>query len=117
VPDGIHQAAESLALTADSNFQPYSLKPLALGAASDSWISSWHSLPHASPPDPMRDPEWLRGFFAEETHNLWIYSLSQGGRHCGLAPFLRRDWSVKWQIGELTLADWRVGRRNRFSVR
>jgi len=110
VPDGIHQAAESLALTADSNFQPYSLEPLTLGAASDSWISSRHSLAHACPSDPMRDPEWLRGFFAGETNNLWIYALSQGGRHCGLAPFLRRHWSFKWQIGELTLADWPLTR-------
>jgi len=95
---------------ADSAFQPYSLQPVVLAEAGDSLIASWHSMPQSSPSDPMRDPEWLQGFFAGQTNNLWIYSLSQGGRLCGLAPFLRRNWSLKWQIGESTLADWPLTR-------
>lgn len=58
----------------------------------------------------MQDPNWLRGYFGGQESNLFLYSLYQSDQLCGVAAFLRRDWPMKWQIGELTLAEFPLTR-------
>jgi len=52
----------------------------------------------------MHDPGWLKGYFEGQTSNLRLYSLFHSGSLCGVAPFLRRDWPLKWHLGELCVA-------------
>jgi hypothetical protein len=53
---------------------------------------------------PTDDAEWLRGYFAGELDNLIAYMLSDGGSLSGVAHFLKRDWPLKWHLGELRVA-------------
>jgi hypothetical protein len=48
----------------------------------------------------MHDPEWLRGYFEGQTNNLFVFSLYEADRLCGMAPFLLRDWPMSWYLGE-----------------
>jgi hypothetical protein len=83
----------------------YSLRGHILGASDESLVSQWQSFQREhSPDDPMQDPEWLRGYFEGEAHNLSIYSLYRGDRLCGLVPFLKRDWPMAWHLGAWRLA-------------
>lgn len=52
----------------------------------------------------MHDPEWLNGYFEGQTNNLLVYALFQRESLSGVAPFLRRDWPLKWHLGELCVA-------------
>lgn len=85
--------------SAGSRGGPYSLRCDSLEQADASTVSLWKGfLGHHSNDDPMRDPEWLRGYFAE-VQDVRFYSLYEGGRLCGLAPFLRKQWPMQWHLG------------------
>ena len=86
--------------------EPYVLQRDVLAAASPSLVSQWQRFhTEHSADDPMRDPEWLRGYFEGQINNLSFYSLMHGGEVCGLVPFLRRDWPLLLQFGAWSVAD------------
>ena len=80
----------------------YSLLGTALDSASPDLLGQWKSL-RASSPSPMHDPGWLKGYFEGQTSNLRLYSLFQRETLCGGAPFMVRDWPLKWYLGELSV--------------
>jgi len=53
----------------------------------------------------MQNPDWLRGYFADQLENLSTYSVSQSGGLCGTAFFLLRDWPLKFYLGEFAVAE------------
>jgi hypothetical protein len=81
----------------------YSLIPTTLDTAPRGLLAQWRAF-RSSSPSPMHDPGWLKGYFDGQTNNLLIYALYQSGSLCGVAPFLRRDWPLKWHLGELCVA-------------
>jgi hypothetical protein len=84
---------------------PYSLRFDSLAGAPDSLLSQWASFRQFhSQDDPMKDPEWLHGYFDGQTQDVRFYSLYDGGRLCGLAPFLRTAWPMQWHVGHWTVA-------------
>ena len=85
--------------------EPYSLEHASLAEASAQMLSEWNGFVRsAETSDPFRDPEWLAGYFAGQTRNLVFYSVKAGGRVRGVAPFLKRDWPLKWHFGEWSVA-------------
>jgi hypothetical protein len=58
----------------------------------------------------LQDPEWLRWYYDGQTQNIVVYSLYADGKLCGIAPFFKRQWPLRWQIGELTLAEFPLKR-------
>jgi hypothetical protein len=83
----------------------YSMRCVPLDGPGETFLSEWQSFHRQYCKDsPMHDPEWLKGYFDGQTNNLFVYSLYQSGSLCGLAPFLLRDWPLKWYLGELAVA-------------
>ena len=83
----------------------YSLRCASLAQADELLVAQWRSFQgQHSPDEPMRDPQWLRGYFYDQVEYLRFYSLYDGDRLCGLAPFLRKDWPMQWHMGP-----WSVG--------
>jgi hypothetical protein len=74
--------------------EPYVMQRDALAAASPSRVSQWQKFhTEHSADDPMRDPEWLRGYFEGQIDNLSFYSLMRAGsdgasgdRQCADSP-------------------------------
>jgi hypothetical protein len=102
--------AEGLAIPEPVQFNqaggPYSIRCESLDQAGEPLLSQWKSLHHQySPDDPMRDPEWLRGYFDGETQEIRFYSLYQNGRLCGIAPFLRKRWPMELRLGPWVVAE------------
>jgi hypothetical protein len=81
----------------------YSLLPATLDTATPDLLAQWQAF-RSSSPSPMHDPGWLKGYFDGQTGNLLVYALFESGSLCGVAPFLRRDWPLKWHLGELCAA-------------
>ena len=54
---------------------------------------------------PMQDPEWVKGYFADQRKNLSTYSLSRSGDSSGTASFLLLDWPFTWHLGEFAISD------------
>lgn len=81
----------------------YSLFSAKLNTAPSDLLAQWQSFRSTSP-SPMHDPGWLKGYFDGQTSNLTLYSLFRAGSLCGIAPFLRKDWPLKWHLGELCVA-------------
>jgi hypothetical protein len=81
----------------------YSLLPATLDAAPPDLLAKWQAF-RPSSPSPMHDPRWLKGYFDGQTSNLMLYSLFQSGSLCGMASFIRKDWPLKWHLGELCVA-------------
>lgn len=83
----------------------YRLRRTSLDEVSPEMLRQWSDLLERNPSDaPMHDPEWLRERFGAEKGNVVVYFLYQGESLCGFAPFLAKPWPVKWQLGEITLA-------------
>jgi hypothetical protein len=83
----------------------YTLRCASLAQADEPLVSQWR-LFHGghSADEPMGDPEWLRGYFYDQTENVRFYSLYDEDRLCGLAPFLRKDWPMQWHLGPWAVA-------------
>jgi hypothetical protein len=81
------------------------LSRVSLDTISDSMVAEWESF-HGrySSDSPMHDPRWLRGYFEGQLEHLSAYLLHQSGSLLGVAPFLRKDWPLKWYLGELAVA-------------
>jgi len=60
--------------------------------------------PRTYPRLPAQNPEWVKGYFADQLQNLSIYSISQSGGIAGTASFLLLDWPLKCYLGELAVA-------------
>lgn len=86
-----------------SSSRPYSLRSAALDAAGEEFLADWQAFRSPSP-SPMHDPGWLRGYFEGQTSSVLLYALYQAGSLKGIAPFLRKDWPLKWHLGELSVA-------------
>lgn len=65
------------------------------------WI---HLLEQHGTGSPMHDPRSLREPAVHGSRRSVAYLLYQGRRLCGVAPFQMRDWPLKWQVGEITVA-------------
>lgn len=84
----------------------YSIDRISLHALSAHVLSDWKAFLRESGSNaPMHDPEWLRAHFAAGTQDVLVYLLYNSGSLCGVAPFARGEWPIKWQIGEITLAE------------
>ena len=97
-PDVIVEASYQ-ASRADS----YSLRTATLDTIDRDLLAHWQAF-RSSTSSPMHDPSWLKGYFDGQTSNLSVYALYESGSLCGIAPFLRRDWPLKWHLGELCVA-------------
>jgi CelD/BcsL family acetyltransferase involved in cellulose biosynthesis len=80
-----------------------SLLSTTLDKAPDSLLAEWRAFCSSSP-SPMHNPDWLNGYFDEQRSNLLVYALFQSESLSGVAPFLRRDWPLKWHLGEWCVA-------------
>jgi CelD/BcsL family acetyltransferase involved in cellulose biosynthesis len=81
----------------------YSLISCTLDTAPPDLVAEWRAF-LAPGGSPMHNPDWLKGYFEGQTSNLRVYSLFESGAFCGFAPFLARDWPLKWYLGELSVA-------------
>jgi hypothetical protein len=91
--------------------EPYSLRVDSLSSAGPSLLSQWQSFhDQFSPDDHMNDADWLRGYFEGETDHVRFYSLFQGDRLCGLAPFLWKQWPLSLRLGEWKIAEFPLKR-------
>src|SRR5258708_2437172 len=85
--------------------EPYRLHQVSLDAADASLLLDWKTLlSNCQSHSLMDDPEWLQGYFAGQLDKLTAYLLYQSGYLSGVAPFLRKDFPLKWYLGELTVA-------------
>ena len=85
---------------------PYVLRSDAFVTANPSLVSQWRAFhDRHSVDDPMKDPEWLRGYFDGQLDSLSCYSLLQDGELRGLAPVVRKQWPMQFQFGPWTLAE------------
>lgn len=83
----------------------YRLRRAPLNEVGPDLLREWSALLERDPSDaPMHDPEWLRERFGAEKGNVVVYFLYRGESLCGFAPFLAKRWPIKWQLGEITLA-------------
>jgi hypothetical protein len=77
-----------------------------LADASDLSISRWEAFcQEHSPPDPMHDPQWLKGYFEDQVQNVIVYSVYRGDRLAGIAPFLKKRWPVALYLGHIRVAE------------
>jgi len=89
----------------------YTIRRVSLDCASDDLLADWRSISQQLCPDsPQHDPEWLRGYFEGQAENIFLYALYREGSLCGLVPFILKDWPLKCQLGELTLASFPLRR-------
>jgi hypothetical protein len=51
----------------------------------------------------MHDPRWLNDYFTGQG-KVYVYFLYQADTICGFAAFLLKNWPIRCQIGEMTLA-------------
>jgi len=51
---------------------------------------------------PMQDPEWVKGYFADQLEKLSTYSVSGPGSN-GAATFIVLDWPLTWYLGEFAI--------------
>jgi hypothetical protein len=83
----------------------YSLSHLSLRGGDPQLLSDWKAfLVRSGSNTPMHDPEWLRTQFADQLDDVSVYLVYQSGSLCGVAPVACGDWPMKWQVGEVTLA-------------
>ena len=88
-----------------ADIDQYCLRHTSLAQADETRLEEWESFRLRRSPDfPLHDPVWLRGYFAGELDSLHAYLLYQSGSLCGVAPFLLKHWPLKWQLGEVTVA-------------
>jgi len=80
-----------------------SLVSTTIDRATSDLLDPWRAFSSSSP-TPMHNPEWLNGYFAGQRSNLQVYALFESGSLAGVAPFLRRDWPLKWHLGEWCVA-------------
>jgi hypothetical protein len=59
----------------------------------------------ASSRSPTHNPEWVKGYFADELENLSTYSVSQSNSVVGTVFFLLLNWPRTWYLGEFAIAD------------
>lgn len=91
--------------------EPYRLEAATLDNVSPAVLAAWEALrAEKYAGSPMHDPKWLRGYFEGQTGNFLIYSLARGANICGLAMFLKRDWPLKWHLGEFPVATFSMTR-------
>lgn len=46
---------------------------------------------------------WIKGYYEGQTEDVRLYPLYQSGTLVGIAPFLVRDWPLRWYLGEIEL--------------
>jgi len=85
---------------------PHYLQCVTLDRADESFLAEWQVLHNQQSPDlPMTDPEWFRGdYLPSEMNSLSVYSLHQHGRLRGAAAVARREWPIKWHLGDIVVA-------------
>jgi GNAT acetyltransferase-like protein len=54
---------------------------------------------------PMQDPEWVKGYFADQLEKLSTYSVSGPGDSYGAATFVVLDWPLTWYLGEFAISE------------
>src|ERR1035438_840598 len=95
----------SFVAEAFAGIEPYCLQRTSLARASDATLAEWDAFRRRRSPDsPVHDPLWLRGYFDGQLHNLHTYMLYRSGSLSGVASFLLKNWPLKWQLGEVTVA-------------
>lgn len=89
----------------------YRLERLEVGTLSPSRCREWVDLleQHQSG-SPMHDPRSLQERAVHGDRCTTAYFLYRAGRLCGVASFQTRDWPLKWQLGESTVAQFPLRR-------
>lgn len=101
----IESRSEERKLGKSSAEERRSLQSAPLADLSSEFVSEWSLFQgRCAPRHPMHDPKWLSGYFEGQEKELFVHSLRDGGQLKGVAAFLRKEWPMKWQIGEFTLA-------------
>jgi hypothetical protein len=86
--------------------EPYCLERMPLAEPDSSKLAEWESFRNCSSlGSPWHDPLWLQRYFVGQLEDLDVHLLYQSGSLCGVAPFMwRKNWPLKWHLGELTIA-------------
>jgi hypothetical protein len=83
----------------------YRLEWVEVAEMSPSQCGDWvELLERQQSGSPMHDPRSLRDPAVHGNRRSTAYLLYRGDRLCGVASFQLRDWPLKWQIGELSVA-------------
>jgi hypothetical protein len=83
----------------------YRLERVELDRLGPVGLAEWNAfIERNPPPSPMHDPRWLRENYGGPQSGLLLYFLYHGDSLRGIAPFVAKDWPVKCQLGEITLA-------------
>ena len=83
----------------------YDLHRLTFANADSSRLREWESYrTNNSFSNPLYDPVWLRGYFAGQLEKLDAYMLYGDGSLCGVVPFLLKQWPLRLQLGEISVA-------------
>lgn len=86
-----------------------SLVSSTIDTAPPDLVAKWRVFGNSSL-SPMHNADWLKGYFDGQTRNLRVYSLLEAGALRGFAPFLVRDWPLKWYLGELCVGSFPLRR-------
>ncbi len=91
--------------------ETYRLQRVELGNMSASICREWVDLlAQRQSGSPMHDPRSLRERAVHGDRKAMAYFVYQGERLCGVASFQVRDWPLKWQLGELSVAQFPLRR-------
>ncbi|MGA7413367.1 MAG: GNAT family N-acetyltransferase, partial [Bryobacteraceae bacterium] len=85
--------------------ETYRLQRVEVGNMSSSTCCEWVDLlARRGSGSPMHDPRSLRERAVHGDRHATAYFVYRGERLCGVASFQVRDWPLKWQLGELSVA-------------
>jgi len=99
------------ALATEPGTDQYSIQRVRSNSAGEPLLTDWKAFAAGSASEPMmHNPDWLQGYFAGQLEKLSAYFVYQSGSLQGVAPFLSRDWPLKWHLGELTAAQFPLRR-------
>ena len=90
---------------------PYRLQNVPFAEADSATLAEWAGFRRqGSAGAPLDDPAWIRNYFDANLKDLYVYLLRESGSLRGVTSFLLKEWPLKWQLGEITLAQPRLRR-------
>ena len=85
--------------------ETYRLQRVEVANMSPSICREWvELLARMQSGSPMHDPRSLREHAVHGDRQATAYFIYRGERLCGVASFQVRDWPLKWQLGEFSIA-------------
>lgn len=83
----------------------YRIEHIRLSEANPELLSNWDKFLARNPSDsPLHDRRMLDNLFAGQRSDVWVYFLYADNAIEGIAVLVLKQWPVKCQLGEVTLA-------------